>query len=68
MSVQDAAPAPPTPAWLEYFPDDSITNIAKVFTTRLEVRDGEAVIPDPPGFGTELHEEALARYSLDDWG
>ena len=58
----------PNAIWLEYFPDDSITNIAKVFLTRLVVKDGEAVIPDRPGFGIELDEKALAKYSVDGWG
>ena len=58
----------PNATWLEYFPDDSITNISRVFKTGLEIKDGEAVIPDRPGFGIELDEEALAAYSVDGWG
>ena len=58
----------PNATWLEYFPDDSITNISRVFTTALEIVDGEAAVPDRPGFGTELDEEALATYWVDGWG
>lgn len=58
----------PNATWLEYFPDDSITNISRVFTTALEIVDGEAVIPDRTGFGTELDEDALAAYWVDGWG
>ena len=47
---------------------DSITNISRVFTTALEIVDGEAVIPDRTGFGTELDEDALAAYWVDGWG
>ena len=58
----------PNATWLEYFPDDSITNISRVFTTALEIVDGRAVIPDRPGFGVELDEEALTAYRVDGWG
>ena len=57
----------PNATWLEYFPDDAITNISRVFKTGLEIKGGEAVIPDRPGFGIELDEEALAAYSVDGW-
>ena len=58
----------PNARYLEYFPDDSITNISRVLNTSLEVVDGEVVVPDRPGFGTELDEEALAAYWIDGWG
>ena len=57
----------PNATWLEYFTDVSITNIVLVLSTQLEVRDGQVVIPDHPGFGIELDEEALAKYSVDGW-
>jgi L-alanine-DL-glutamate epimerase-like enolase superfamily enzyme len=57
----------PNATWLEYFTDVSITNIALILSTKLEVRDGQVVIPDRPGFGIELDEEALAKYSVDGW-
>ena len=57
----------PNATLLEYFPDDSITNISRVFTTALEAVDGRVTIPDRPGFGVELDEEALAAYQVDGW-
>lgn len=57
----------PNATWLEYFPDDSITNISRIFNQSLDVIDGEVVIPDRPGFGIEIDETALSKYSIDGW-
>ena len=57
----------PNAIWLEYFPDQTITNAERLFSTRLEIKNGEAVIPDRPGFGIELDEEAVERFSVDEW-
>ena len=34
----------------------------EIFTTVPEIRDGSIVVPDTPGWGTEINEEALTRH------
>ena len=57
----------PNATWLEYFDDVSITNIALVLSTKLEHKNGNVIIPERPGFGIELDENAVSKYSIDGW-
>ena len=53
--------------WVEYFTDSSIINLGRLFSTRLDVRQGGLTLPQMPGIGVELDETAVDRYSLDGW-
>ena len=58
----------PNATWVEYFTDDSILNVGRLFSSGLEVRSGGLALPQGPGLGVELDEAAVARYSVDGWG
>ena len=58
----------PNATWVEYFTDTKVLNVMELFSTQLEIRNGELVLPDRPGLGIELDEKAVERYSVDGWG
>ena len=58
----------PNATWVEYFTDLSILNLGRLFSSRLEVREGGLALPDGPGLGIELDEAAVERYTVDGWG
>ncbi len=60
--------ATPNATWVEYFPDFTVLNIGRLFSTAPEVRPGGLALPETPGLGVELDEEAVSRWSLDGWG
>ena len=60
--------ATPNATWVEYFPDFAVLNIGRLFSTMPEVRPGGLALPDAPGLGVELDEEAVSRWSVDGWG
>jgi L-alanine-DL-glutamate epimerase-like enolase superfamily enzyme len=52
------------PAGLEYMPPDSgLDGLDDLLKTRLEVRDGNALLPDRPGLGLDWDWDAVARYA-----
>jgi len=57
----------PNATWVEYFPDTSVLNFMRLLKSSLEVADGRLVLPEKPGLGIELDEEAVTRYSVDGW-
>ncbi len=59
--------ATPNATWVEYFPDFTVLNIGRLFSTSLEVRSGGLALPQGPGIGIELDEKAVDRYSVDGW-
>jgi L-alanine-DL-glutamate epimerase-like enolase superfamily enzyme len=58
LHVQIAATLPATP-YLEYYPF-----MDELLMTRLEVVDGEIVVPDAPGHGVRFTPDAWARYRV----
>ena len=59
----------PNATIVEYFPPETgILNFPRALHTRLQVRDGELVLPDRPGLGIELDPAAVQRFSVDGWG
>ena len=46
---------------------DSGLNVGRLFSTELEVVPGGLALPETPGLGVELNEEAVARFSVDGW-
>ena len=60
--------ATPNATWVEYFPDFTVLNIGKLFSTSLEVQPGGLALPQTPGIGVELDEAAVKRFSVDGWG
>ena len=57
----------PNAIWVEYFTDTTILNIKRVFSTELEIKKGELVLPQRPGLGIELNNKAVEKYSVDGW-
>ena len=51
--------ATPTCHWLEY-----VDWAEPILQNRIEIRDGQAIIPDRPGAGIEWNEEAVTRYRV----
>ena len=59
--------ATPNATWVEYFPDFTVLNIGRLFSTAPEVRPGGLALPEEPGLGVELDKEAVGRWSADGW-
>ncbi len=59
--------ATPNATWVEFFTDTEVLNLMEVFRTRLETRDGSLVLPQEPGLGIVLDEDALERFARDGW-
>lgn len=59
--------ATPNAIWVEYFVGTSILNIMRLFRTTLEVKDGFISLPQRPGLGIELDDEAVERFALEPW-
>ncbi len=57
----------PNATWVEYFTDTQVLNFMRLLKSSLKVKDGALVLPEAPGMGIELDEEAVRRYSLDGW-
>lgn len=51
---------------LEYIPDDTPPR-SEIVTRPMVVEDGYIPVPDTPGLGIELNEEALSRYPAVTW-
>ena len=52
------------PAGLEYMPPNSgLDGLDDLLTTPLEVRGGNALVPDRPGLGLDWDWDAVARYA-----
>ena len=58
----------PNATWVEYFPDTSVLNFMRLLKSSLQVSDGRLVLPNGPGLGIELDEEAVERFSVGGWG
>ena len=58
----------PGSVWVEYFPDFSVLNLGRLFSTAPEVVPGGLALPQGPGLGIDLDEGAVSRYSIDGWG
>ncbi len=59
--------ATPNATWVEYFTDTEVLNLMEVFRNRLEVRGGALVLPQEPGLGIVLDDDAVERFSSDGW-
>ena len=59
--------ATPNAAWVEYFTDFKVLNLGRLFSTALEVVPGGVALPSGPGLGVALDDDAVSRYSIDDW-
>lgn len=59
--------ATPNATFVEFFPDNSVLNIMSCFKSRLEVKQGELVLPTQPGLGIDWDWELVKKYSLDGW-
>ena len=57
----------PNATWVEYFTDFAVLNLGMLFSTGLEVVPGGLKLPQTPGLGIELDEQAVNRYAVDGW-
>ncbi len=53
--------------YVEFFTDTQVLNIMEIFSSRLEFKGGGLVLPQEPGHGVILNEEALERFARDGW-
>ncbi|WP_439627121.1 mandelate racemase/muconate lactonizing enzyme family protein [Shinella sp.] len=53
--------------FLEYFPDDAIVPVGKLFDRRLQLRGGNVDLPQQPGLGFDFDEDAVSHYQVDPW-
>jgi L-alanine-DL-glutamate epimerase-like enolase superfamily enzyme len=52
------------PAGLEYMPPDSgLDGLAQLLDAKLEVRDGDAIVPDRPGLGIDWNWDAVRSHA-----
>ena len=56
----------PNATYVEFMPDASIVNFRSLLAAQLEFRDGELLLPNRPGIGLVLDEEALERFAIRD--
>ncbi len=59
--------ATPNATWVEYFTDDAVLNVKRVFASELEVRKGNIVLSEAPGHGITLDNKAVKRFAVDKW-
>jgi L-alanine-DL-glutamate epimerase-like enolase superfamily enzyme len=59
--------ATPNATYVEYFPDDAVLNFRRLLDTQLVVEAGQLLLPDRPGLGFGLDDDAVERYAADDW-
>ena len=59
--------ATPNATHVEFFTDTEVLNLMEVFKTRLQIKGNGLAIPQEPGIGVVLDEEAVERYSHDGW-
>lgn len=59
--------ATPNATYVEYFTDTEVLNIMEIFNNRLEVKGHGLALPQTPGIGVEIDEEALSKFSIDSW-
>jgi L-alanine-DL-glutamate epimerase-like enolase superfamily enzyme len=59
--------ATPNATWVEYFTDTQVLNFMRLHKSKLEIRDGQLVLPERPGLGIEWDEQAIDRWSRDGW-
>jgi L-alanine-DL-glutamate epimerase-like enolase superfamily enzyme len=59
--------ATPNATYVEFFTDTEVLNLMEIFRSQLIVKDGELQLPQTPGIGIELDEEAVERFARDSW-
>ncbi|MSQ32642.1 MAG: hypothetical protein EXR59_05380 [Dehalococcoidia bacterium] len=47
--------------WVEYFVDDAVLNVKRIFASKLGVRKGNIVLSETPGHGIMLDAKAVKR-------
>jgi L-alanine-DL-glutamate epimerase-like enolase superfamily enzyme len=57
----------PNATYVEFFTDTEVLNLMEIFKTRLEMKGHGLAIPQEPGMGVILDDEAVDRYSHDGW-
>jgi L-alanine-DL-glutamate epimerase-like enolase superfamily enzyme len=59
--------ATPNARYVEFFVDDAVLNFRRLLDRQLTFEDGKLELPDGPGLGFDLDEDAVERYAVDDW-
>jgi L-alanine-DL-glutamate epimerase-like enolase superfamily enzyme len=57
--------ATPNATYVEFFTDTEVLNIMELFKTRLEIRGSGLALPQEPGLGIVLDDEAVERFTAD---
>ena len=57
----------PNATYVEFFTDTEVLNILEIFSSRLEFKGRGLDLPQEPGHGVILNEEALERFARDGW-
>jgi L-alanine-DL-glutamate epimerase-like enolase superfamily enzyme len=55
----------PNATYVEFFTDTEVLNLMEIFSSRLEMRGTGLAIPQEPGVGVVLDDEAVERFSRD---
>lgn len=57
----------PNATYVEFFTDTEVLNLMEIFKTRLEMKGSGLALPQEPGVGVVLDDDAVNRYSHDGW-
>ena len=59
--------ATPNATYVEFFTDTEVLNLMEIFKSRIEIKGDGLALPQEPGTGVVLDDEAVERYSRDGW-
>lgn len=54
-------------SWVEVFPGSDVLNFGDLIDRRVEVLDGEVVLPDEPGIGFDFDEAGVEKFATEPW-
>jgi L-alanine-DL-glutamate epimerase-like enolase superfamily enzyme len=57
----------PNATYVEFFTDTEVLNLMEIFKTRLAMKGSGLAIPQEPGMGVVLDDDAVNRFSHDGW-
>jgi len=57
----------PNATYVEFFTDTEVLNLMEIFKNRLEIKGSGLALPQEPGIGIVLDDEAVERFSFDGW-
>jgi L-alanine-DL-glutamate epimerase-like enolase superfamily enzyme len=54
-------------SWVEVFPGSDVLNFGDLIDRRVEVLDGQVVLPDDPGIGFDFDEAGVEKFATEPW-